>query len=237
LVVTFFGTKISFIIDGAFFVCAIFILSQINFNVEFKKIELSIINSIKEGITYIKQHKYLIHYMILHASVGLTAFDTLVTLLADYSYKYILSVPLAIGLTNAVRAFALMIGPFIITKWIDKKKMVYLFVIQGCSIILWSFLQSNFYFGLFGMFLTGLTTTTIWSYTYAMLQDEVHIDYLGRVLAYNEMFFMLGNVTVTLFIGVLATYIKLQYISILLGIGFLAFGYYYKTIILKKENI
>ena len=63
--------------------------------------------------------------MLLHASVGLTAFDTLVTLLADYHYKIIIAIPLAIGITNAMRAFALMIGPLLISNWITKERMLY----------------------------------------------------------------------------------------------------------------
>ena len=89
IIVSIFGVKISFLIDGLFFLSALIILSRIHFNVEIEKVHKSIINSIKDGISYLKRNKYLFHYMILHATVGLTAFDTLVTLLADYQYKFI----------------------------------------------------------------------------------------------------------------------------------------------------
>ena len=168
--------------------------------------------------------------MILHASVGLTAFDTLVTLLADYEYKLTLAVPLAIGITNAIRAFALMIGPLLISNWVSKERMYYVFIAQGLSIIIWALVQNNFYLGLVGMFLIGLATTTIWSYTYAILQDQVEEQYLGRVLAYNEMVFMLGNVLTTFFIGIMASFITLQFISVSLGIAFLIVAYYYKRV-------
>ena len=191
IIVSIFGVKVSFIIDGLFFLAALIILSQIHFHVEVEKVHKSILNSIKDGIEYLKKNKYLFHYMVLHASVGLTAFDTLVTLLADFQYKYMIAVPLAIGITNSIRAFALMIGPLIISNWISKTRMFYIFLFQGLTIIIWAFLQDNFYLGLVGMFLTGIATTTIWSYTYAMLQDEVEAKYLGRVLAYNEMVFMM----------------------------------------------
>jgi len=233
IVVSIFGAKISFLIDAYFFLCALLILSRIYFNIEVEKVHKSIIHSIKDGISYLKRNKHLFHYMLLHASVGLTAFDTLVTLLADYNYKFIIAIPLAIGITNAIRAFALMIGPLLISRWITKEKMLYLFIAQGLSIIIWSFVQSNFYIGLVGMFLTGLATTTIWSYTYAMLQDEVEEQYLGRVLAYNEMVFMLANVSTTFFIGIVASFVSLQYISILLGLAFLLVAYYYKKVFLK----
>ncbi len=233
IIVNIFGVKISFLIDGLFFVTALIILNQIDFYIEVEKVHKSIINSIKDGVGYLKKNKYLFHYMVLHASVGLTAFDTLVTLLADYQYKFIIAVPLAIGITNAVRAFALMIGPLFISNWVSKKRMVYVFIAQGVSIMIWASIQNNFYLGLLGMFLTGLFTTTIWSYTYAILQDEVEEQYLGRVLAYNEMVFMMGNVITTFFIGIMASYVSLQFISVSLGIAFLIVAYYYKKIFLK----
>lgn len=232
IVVSIFGVKISFLIDGLFFVGALIILSQIHFKVQSEKIHKSIINSIKDGIGYIQRNKYLIHYMLLHASVGLTAFDTLVTLLADYEYKLVLAVPLAIGITNSIRAFALMIGPLLISNWISKERMFYIFIFQGLTIILWAFIQNNFYLGLVGMFLTGIATTTIWSYTYAMLQDKVEGQYLGRVLAYNEMVFMIGNVTTTFFIGIMASFVSLQFISVSLGVAFIIVAYYYKRVFL-----
>lgn len=234
IIVSIFGEKISFLIDGVFFLSALVILSQIHFNVQMETVHKSIINSIRDGVLYIKENKHLFHYMLLHASVGLTAFDTLVTLLADYEYKLILAVPLAIGITNSVRAFALMIGPLLISNWVTKERMLYIFIIQGIAIIIWAFIQNNFYLGLVGMFLTGIVTTTIWSYTYAMLQEQVEGKYLGRVLAYNEMVFMIANVTTTFFIGILATFVSLNIISVLLGVAFLFVAYYYNRVFLKN---
>jgi len=234
IIVSIFGEKISFLIDGVFFLSALVILTQIHFNVEMETVHKSIINSIRDGVSYIKDNKHLLHYMLLHASVGLTAFDTLVTLLADYEYKLILAVPLAIGITNSVRAFALMIGPLLISNWVTKERMLYIFIIQGIAIIIWAFIQNNFYLGLVGMFLTGIVTTTIWSYTYAMLQGQVEGKYLGRVLAYNEMVFMITNVITTFFIGILATFLSLNIISMLLGVAFLFVAYYYNQVFLKN---
>ncbi len=233
IVVNLYGVKISFLIDALFFFTALIILWKINFNIETKKIEVSILNSIKEGIIYLKNNKRLFHYIFLHASVGLTAFDALVTLLADYHYKFVLAVPLAIGLTNATRALALMIGPLLISNWIDKQRLFYVFIFQGLSIIAWGTIQDNFYISLFGVFLTGIATTTIWSYTYAMLQGEVEPSYLGRVLAYNEMIFMISNICTTLLIGILASFlVQLDIITTILGLGFLAIAYYYKRVFL-----
>lgn len=228
IIVNLYGVKISFLIDALFFFMALMILFQINFNITATKVETTILHSIKEGITYLKNNKKIFHYIFLHASVGLTAFDALVTLLADYHYKYVLAVPLAIGLTNATRALALMVGPLFISSWITKERLLYIFIAQGISIIIWSTVQSSFYVALFGVFLTGLATTTIWSYTYAMLQEVVEPSYLGRVLAYNEMIFMLANITTTIFIGLMASLVGLDIITTILGLGFLAIAYYYK---------
>ena len=228
IVVNSYGIKTSFIIDGLFFVTSLLILSQTVFKYKHKKIEEKLLQSIKDGINYIKSNQHIIKLMFLHGAVGLTAFDTLVTLLADYHYKYIIAIPLAIGLSNATRAFALMIGPLFISSWITKERLFYLFIIQGIFIILWAFLQYNFYTQLFGIFLTGVATTTLWSYTYALLQQKIEQKFLGRVLAYNEMVFMLSNITTTLFIGIMASYVGLDTITIILGSLLIVVGFYYK---------
>jgi len=232
VVVNLYGVTTAFIVDGFLFLIAIALLSKIEFTVKAKKAVHSILNSIKHGLEYIKDNKDIIPYMIIHASVGLTMFDAIITLLADYHYKYVIAVPLAIGLSNSIRAFALMIGPVLISNWVNKQRLFYLFIFQGCAIIFWAIIQESFYFGLLGMFVTGLATTTIWSYTYAMLQERVEPVYLGRVLAYNEMIFMLSSVSTTFFIGIFATLIPLSMISVCLGLGFLLIAVYYKRVFL-----
>jgi MFS family permease len=223
-----YGVKVSFIIDGLFFISAILILGQTQFNIEHRKIEEKILQSIKDGFHYLKYNTNLIKLMFLHGAVGLTTFDTLITLLADYNYKYIIAVPLAIGLSNATRAFSLMIGPLFISNWITKQRLFMLFIVQGFMIILWAFIQYNFYLGLVGLFLVGFVTTTLWSYTYALLQEKVDSNFLGRVLAYNEMIFMLSNISTTLFIGFMASFVPLDIITIILGSLFIAVAFYYK---------
>jgi MFS family permease len=167
----------------------------------------------------------------LHSSVGITSFDALVTLLAKNEYKYVIAVPLAIGITNAVRAVALMVGPLLIGNWITKERLVYAFIFQGVAIILWGVFQFNFYWALVAIFLTGLTTTTIWSVTYAFIQEKVEQRYLGRVISYNDMIFMLSNVITTFFIGLMASVITLDIITMLLGVAFFLVALYYKRIV------
>ncbi len=237
LVVNYYGAKTAFIIDGILFLCAF--LSLLNTSIIYKH-EAShekIILSIKSGIRYISQNRHLISLIFFHGTVGLTSFDTIVTLLADYNYKYVIAVPLAIGLSNATRSLALMIGPFIIGRWITKEKLFYVFLFQGFGIITWAFLQYNFYLGLIGLFLTGLATTTLWSFTYALLQEKVEQKYLGRVLAYNEMFFMLINAGTTLFTGIMAIYYDLNIVTTFLGIFFIVTAFYYKNTIKSLDTL
>jgi len=160
-------------------------------------------------------------------------FDTIVTLLADYYYKYVISIPLAIGLTNAARALGLMVGPLLIGDWINKKRLYYLLLFQAGTIILWGVVQKDFYLGLLAMFLVGLATTTLWSYTYALLQESIESRYLGRVVSYNDMIFMVVTVVTTLFIGAAVAYMGLDKITYILGLIFILCAIYYKVLVQK----
>ena len=120
----------------------------------------------KDGFNYLLAHKKILHLILLHAAIGLTSFDALITLLADFKYKEFIAVPLAIGWMNATRALGLMIGPFVIYKIISKDNLHYFFILQGLAIILWSMLEYNFYLALIALFITGFFITTLWSYTY-----------------------------------------------------------------------
>ncbi len=230
IIVNAYGVKTAIIMDSAVLFTAIVYFTFIDFKIDVIHTNEKILTMIKDGFYYIKNNKIIIHLMLLHASVGLTAFDTLVTLLAKNEYKFIIAVPLSIGITNALRAFALMLGPFFITNKVNKNSLTYIFIFQGCAIILWGFLQHNFYLALIAVFLTGFVTTTIWSYTYALLQDKVESKYLGRVISYNDMVFMLSNVVTTLFIGFMASFTSLQNITIMIGCAFFAVAIYYTRI-------
>ncbi len=230
-VVNSFGHKTAFIIDAVIFAIALFVFIRIDFVVKASQTTDKIFQLIKDGFIYIKNNKLILHLIFLHSSVGLTSFDALITILAKNEYKYIISVPLAIGLSNAVRAVALMFGPMFISKYVTKENLHYLLVFQGLSIILWSLTQSNFYISLISLFIVGLSTTTLWSFTYALLQNNCDEKYIGRVISYNDMIFMLSCVVTTLFIGLMASLISTDIITILLGIGFLAFAFYYTRIL------
>ncbi|UTJ05956.1 MFS transporter [Arcobacter roscoffensis] len=230
IVVNYVGVKTAFIIDAGFFLVALLVLLRIEFDVKQSEIKHKIFALIKDGFFYIKENPKIMHLIFLHASVGLTSFDTLVTLLAKNEYKYVIAVPLAIGISNAVRAFALMIGPFFISKYVNKTNIHYLLIIQGIAIILWGLTQHNFYVSLIFVFMTGLFTTVLWSITYALLQEKCDDEYLGRVISYNDMFFMIACIITTMFIGLMATLTSLAIITVVLGLAFMLFALYFNRI-------
>jgi hypothetical protein len=76
--------------------------------------------------------------------------------------------------------------------------------------------------------MVGLFTTTLWAYTYLMIQENTDKKYLGRIISYNDMFFMISNVLTAMFIGYAAKWgLSLSQITIVLGVGFLLTAIYY----------
>ena len=230
-VVNWYGVKTAFMIDAVIFAIALIVFIRIDFVVKASTATDKILQLVKDGFTYIKNDKIIFHLIFLHSSVGLTSFDALITILAKNEYKYIISVPLAIGLSNAVRAVALMFGPLLISKYVTKENLHYLMIFQGMAIILWGFMQNDFYYSLIALFFVGLSTTTLWSFTYALLQNKCEEKYIGRVISYNDMFFMLSCVLTTLFIGLMTSLTSIDIITFLLGIAFFAFAFYYTRIL------
>lgn len=229
-IVNLYGVKYAIIIDVFIFIIAVLFFARIKFEIVQEKVKEKLLLMMKDGFLYIKNNKVILYLIILHASVGLTSYDALITILAKNEYKELIAVPLAIGLSNAVRAFALMIGPMFLNKIITKNNLQYLLLFQGLTIIVWAMLQKDFYISLFALFFVGLSTAFLWSYTYSLLQNSCEDRYLGRVIAYNDMFFMLANVLTTLFIGTMAHITNTTVITVCLGIGFILFAYYYTRI-------
>jgi len=222
------GFDMAFLIDALLYSIAIFVLLGLNISLKEEITRESNWVMFKDGFNYFISHKKIVHLVILHASLGLTSFDALVTLLADFEYREVIAVPLAIGWMNATRALALMIGPFFISRVVNKDTLHYFFMLEGIFIIIWSQSQFNFYIGLLGLFGAGFFTTTLWSYTYLLIQEEIEPKFMGRVISYNDMFFMLTNVFVALFIGYGAKFgLGLEMITIILGFGFIATAIYY----------
>ena len=228
VVTHYFGYDTTFLIDVTLYIIASFLLIGLSIELKPKTHFESAKEMIVGGFVYLKNHKKLLHLIFLHATVGFTSFDTLITLLADYHYKYILAIPLAIGWINASRALGLFLGTILFSPYIHAKTLHYIFAIQGLLIIGWALVQTNYTYSLIGSFIIGLLVTSLWSYTYFMIQREIEQKFLGRVIAYNDMIFMLTNVLVTLFVGYLAQKdIDLQYITMSLGVGFILTSFYY----------
>ncbi len=222
------GFDLAFMIDAMLYTVAVLLLIGLHISIEKITHVESNMQMLKDGFNYIISQKKIQHLIFLHAAIGLTSFDALITLLADLQYKEFIAVPLAIGWMNATRAIGLMIGPFIIGRIISKNNLHYFFILQGLAIMLWSFLEFNFYLALIGLFITGLFITTLWSYTYLLIQEETESKYMGRVISYNDMVFMLSNVTTALFIGYAAKWgLSLEGITFTLGFGFIVFAIYY----------
>ncbi len=214
-----FGVKMAFIIDGLLFVLAFVLLLNLKINIEFEKIKESFFTTFKEGIHYLKNNPKIVHLIFMHAAVGLTVFDALVALMAKEYYASILAVPLALGIIHATRALALVLGPIFLGKWISSSRLTYLFLFQGLAMILWASIFENFYLSLGGAFLTGLATTTLWSYTYTLIQTHADKEYYGRVIAYNDMVFLLTASLSSLIVGLLLE-VSWSISNVLMSLGF-----------------
>lgn len=222
------GFDTAFIIDAVLYSSAVLLLLGLQLSIEKVTHTDSNWEMLKAGFNYLLSNKKILHLILLHASIGLTSFDALITLLADFQYKEFIAVPLAIGWMNATRALGLMIGPFFISKIISQENLHYFFILQGLGIILWSQMEYNFYYALIALFVTGFFITTLWSYTYLLIQEETDAHYMGRVISYNDMFFMLSNVATALFIGYASTWgMSLANITLTLGLGFFVVAGYY----------
>jgi len=229
VVTYYFGYDTAYMTDAALYSIALVILLGLKLHINDVTHSDSNWKMFKDGFDYIRSQRKILHLILLHASIGLTSFDALVTLLADFQYKELIAVPLAIGLMNATRALGLMIGPFIIGKIISKENLHWFFILQGVSIIFWSQVEHDFYVGLSGLFVTGFFVTTLWSYTYLLIQEETEAKFMGRVISYNDMFFMLSNVATAMFIGYATKAgISLESITLTLGLGFIATALYYR---------
>lgn len=232
----FMGFDTAFVIDAMLYSIAVLLLLGLKLSLEKVHHTDSNWQMFKDGFTYLVANKKILHLILLHAAIGLTSFDALITLLADFRYKEFIAVPLAIGWMNATRALGLMIGPFFISKIISKNNLHYVFILQGLAIMLWSLLEYNFYLALIALFITGFFITTLWSYTYLLIQEETDRQYMGRVISYNDMFFMLSNVATAMFIGYAAKWgLSLEGITFTLGMGFIVVAGYYLWF--KKQYI
>ena len=236
-VVYWLGIKTAFLLDAAMFVIAFFLLYDLNFKDEVLQVEENIIKMMKDTFVYLKSNPKALHLMFIHSFVGLTAFDALVALMVDRYYASIIATSLALGLLHSARAVGLVIGPIVLGKWINNKRLIYVFIGQGIAIWLWAFWMHNFYLSLAASVVVGFFTTTLWSYSYTLLQKNIDQKYYGRIVAYNDMLFLSSAAFTSYMIGYLATVdLSLENITFLMGLGFIIGAVYYNYV-LKKEKL
>lgn len=222
------GVKVAFIIDGLIFIIALMLLVDLKLNIVFTKAKENFFDTFKEGISYLKQNKKIMHLILIHASVGFTVFDALVTLMAKEYYISFLAIPLAIGLLHSIRAFALVLGPIVLGKWINSSNLFYLLLAQGLGIMVWGSLVENIYLSLIGSFVAGFSTTTLWSYTYTLIQVHTDKSYYGRVVAYNDMSFLFTGALSSMIVGLLIdNSYSISSVLYLLGGCFIVVSVYY----------
>ncbi|MFA5233338.1 MAG: MFS transporter [Sulfurimonas sp.] len=236
-VVFWFGIKVAFVLDALMFVIGFWLLYKLDINVNFLKSQESLFQMMRDTFRYLKISPHALHLMLIHAFVGLTAFDALVALMVDKYYASVIATSLALGLLHASRAVGLVIGPMILSRWISNKRVAYIFVFQAMAIWLWALLMKDFYMSLIASIIVGLFTTTLWSYTYTLLQKNIEQKYYGRIVAYNDMLFLSSAAFTSFMIGFLATNdYSLEFITSLIGAGFLIGAFYFAWIV-KTQNI
>ena len=224
----FFGVKAAFLFDTFLLLIGILILLKLSLPNFVQNVEGHFFAMIKEGFYYVLKNKIVLHLIILHAFIGFTAYETLVTLLAQHEYKEILSAGLVMGFLNAVRALSLIIGPFILSRFLKDSVISFLYVGQGLGILLWALTQFNFYISFIGLIGAGFFTTSLWSYTYTSIQKHCDEKFYGRVLAYTDMVFLAFSAFISQFMGFLfETKMSLMNITALLGIVFILAGLYW----------
>ncbi|MDD5052739.1 MAG: MFS transporter [Sulfuricurvum sp.] len=231
VLVYFAGITVAFLLDALLFFVALVLLNGIRFDMSFAQNTPRFITMMLETWVYIRKNRIVLHLIILHAVIGFTAFDALIALAAKHYYMNIIAVSLGIGLMNAARAFGLVIGPLFLGHWINNYRLQILFFGEAVMICLWAIAMNNFYYSLAASVGVGFITTTLWSYTYTLLQHHTKDEFYGRVVAYNDMIFLGVGAFVSLMIGYMAQNgSSLEIITFLLGSVFILAAFYYRWI-------
>jgi DHA3 family macrolide efflux protein-like MFS transporter len=231
LLVYYVGTTVAFLVDATLFIIVLMLVSTLKIDIKSEKTRERFVVMMGDALRYIWGNKIVFHLILLHAVVGLTAFDALVVLSVEKYYLEVVAVSLGIGLVHAMRAVGLTIGPMILGTWINLKRLGYLFVLEGLAIIAWGVVIEHFYLSLIVAVLVGFVTSTLWSYTFTLLQQHTHEEYYGRVIAYNDMVFLVVGGGASLLIGLLVkTGLTLGSIAFVLGGAFILAAIYYAWI-------
>lgn len=228
LIVYLVGVKIAFLLDALLFMAALSLLKGLWLSLEQNKKREGVWLMMRRSVVYLKEEPLIRHLIILHAFVGFTAFDALVALMVETYYAPAVATALAIGLLHSLRAVGLVVGPILLGRWMNNRRLSYLFFFQGAAILLWAAFLEDFTSSLIISVFVGLATTTLWSYTYTLLQHHTDEQFYGRIVAYNDMAFLLTVAMVSLLVGTLAELkLSLAWITSVLGSGFFAAMVYY----------
>ncbi len=231
------GVKVAFLLDAFMFVICLFLLYNLKIDVESLKESENFFEMMGDTFRYLKRVPQALHLILLHGFVGLTAFDALVALMVDKYYASIIATSLALGLLHASRAVGLVIGPVLLGNWVNNKRLVYVFIFQAFAVWIWAVMMHNFYLSLIASVAVGFFTTTLWSYTYTLLQKNIDPKYYGRVVAYNDMLFLSSAAFTSFMIGFLASAgFSLEFIAAVIGFGFIVGAIYFSWID-KTQNI
>lgn len=232
----YFGIKAAFLFDFGLYIVGLLALTKIKVPPMIKSGSLKALSMMKEGLIYIKSNPLLMHLICLHAFVGVTAYDNLIALMANYKYKEVMSISLIIGFMNMVRAVSLILGPIMLSKFTNAKTLYWLFWGQFIGIALWAVLQFNFYVGFIGLIAAGFWTSTIWSFTFTMLQNNCDKKFYGRVIAYNDMIYFIVSAATSVLIGFAYEMgMSLPVITFIIGFMFFIGTFYYKFVYEKYK--
>ncbi|MDO9306038.1 MAG: MFS transporter [Sulfuricurvum sp.] len=230
-VVYYIGTTYAFLLDALLFLVVLSLVLMLKIEIEIKKNSERFLTMMGDAFRYIQREPIVMHLMLLHAVVGFTAFDALVVLSVEHYYSSVVAISLGIGLVNAFRAIGLTVGPLLLGEWVNLHRLKFLLIAEALAIIFWGIVIEHFYLSLVASVLVGLVTTTLWSYTYTLLQEHTHYDYYGRVVAYNDMIFLATGGLVSLLIGFLVDQqFGLGVIASILGSAFGIAALYYTWI-------
>ncbi len=235
--VYYFGIKVAFILDACMFVVGFVMLYDLKLELDVIKSDENLLHMMRDTFSYLKRNPLAIHLMVMHAFVGLTAFDALVALMVDQYYTSIIATSLALGLLHSARAVGLVIGPMVLSKYLNNKFLVYVLMAQAFAVVLWAWMMHDFYLSLVASVIVGFFTTTLWSYTYTLLQKNIEAKYYGRIVAYNDMLFLSSAAFTSFMIGFLATHdFSLEEVALVIAFGFILGAIYFNWLI-KNKNI
>jgi predicted MFS family arabinose efflux permease len=89
-------------------------------------------------------------------------------------------------------------------------------------------MMHSFILSIIASIVVGLFTTTLWSYSYTLLQKNIEEKYYGRVVAYNDMLFLTSAAFTSFITGFLSSHnYSLEYITSILGLGFIIGAIYF----------